>query len=154
MKVFVAAGLIVYVSLISTTVARAETMTLCEQKVEYTLMPPAPGLPLEMSGFSGRWQGAVSYQMTVEMCLGFVFERVGSPGATGKRAWSGAAGTGFVGVNALGVENWSARWDGNTLRRASNDGQHVWELRMTGANEISGFYTNQGNRRPVWLKRL
>jgi len=148
-----AAGLGGLATLLSLAAAKAETTTICDQKIEYTLSPAAPGLPSEISGFAGRWQGMITYQPMVEMCNGFVFEKVDANGAVGQRAWSAGAGSGIVGVNSMGVVAYGGKFDGNILRTTSPDGKNVWEIRMTGPNEISGFFTRQGNRYPVWAKR-
>lgn len=129
------------------------TGKLCGQRVEYGLSPPGSGLPADKSGFSGLWQGGVAYGATVEVCAGFVFERVWRDGAVGQYAWSTAEGYGIVGQVSQGVAKWGGQWQGDTLRSASPDGQDVWELRLTSPNEMNGFYSRSGNRRTVWLKR-
>jgi hypothetical protein len=140
------------------TDGHAETTTICGQRVEYAITPPAPDVSAEVRGFSGVWEGETGVPTGIAaeatMCIGFVIEGFG-PGAKvrAKYVWGDrvkfiATGNGYA--IKPGVSAWRGNITGNVMHF---DGEYSFELRLTRANQVRGIYSSPLGRGDAVLKR-
>ncbi len=132
--------------------AHAESARICEQSVQYDVVPMSAEVSPELRRLSGVWQGAVVLSGILEQCVGFVpfaFEPSGRFHA--RYVWSTAAGRGFNNTARMGNIARIGEFSNGVVRFKGPD--VLIEVHMTSPNELSGHRTNAQGRVPVWFKR-
>jgi hypothetical protein len=138
---------------------RAETATICGQRVEYTITPPAADTPAAVRGFSGVWEGETwvptNNGTEVSMCIGFVIERIAPDASVGARyVWGGQIQYHGNGIAIKpGVRPWEGRVEGNVVRFVNRSGRRSFEFRMTGTNSMRGVCSSPDGRGDAALTR-
>ena len=143
------------------TAGRAETATICGQRVEYTVTPPAADAPAAVRGFSGVWEGETWIPGTngseLAMCIGFVIERIAPDAGVGAEYVWGNRIRSFGNGNSFaikpGVMPWEGRVEGDVIHFTNRSGRRSFELRMTGANTMRGVYSSPDGRSDAILNR-
>lgn len=138
---------------------RAETATICGQRVEYTISPPAADTPAAVRAFPGVWEGETwvptNNGTEVSMCIGFVIERIAPDASVGaKYVWGSQVQYHGNGIAiAPGVRPWEGRVVGDVIHFANRSGRRSFEFRMTGANAMRGICSSPDGRGDAMLKR-
>jgi hypothetical protein len=138
---------------------RAQTTTICGQKVDYAMTPPAPDIPAGARAFSGIWVGRATQPSgngtDVTLCIGFVIARIEPQGVVRARyVWGDSVTYHGNGVAIKpGVSKWRGNLAGEVLHFVSQDGNYRFDLRVTGANELRGVYSTPDGPGDVQLKR-
>jgi hypothetical protein len=143
--------------------AASETARLCDQTVEYTLVPVAAEVSPAARAFHGIWLGSTIYPAVniseVELCIAFVVESITPNGAVRTKHIRGdrvrfLSGPGYAIKPA--VVPWNGKLTGDLLDLLGThrDGtKWSYHLRVAG-NEMRGTYvTPNGNGTAVLTRR-
>lgn len=159
MRCFGAIGVAISALAFQPGAGHAQTATICGQKVDYAMTPPAPDIPARARAFSGIWVGQTTQPSgngtDVTLCIGFVIARIEPQGVVRARyVWGDSVTYHGNGVAIKpGVSKWRGNLAGDVLHFASADGSYRFDLRMTGADELRGVYSTPDGPGDVQLKR-
>jgi hypothetical protein len=118
--------------------AGAETITACEQTIQYNLIAPQPDVPDAVRAFSGVWTGSWGSQL----CHVLIVEEVAKDGAViAKYAFGTNPGWG---IRQPGVRQWSGKISGNTLMLRGNN--LSVDYKLVDAGTLSGSYSSQNGQ--------
>jgi hypothetical protein len=143
--------------------ASAETATLCEQTVDYTLVPLGSEVSPVARALHGVWAGSAIYPAggnasEAEKCIAFIVETIAGNGAVRTIHISGNRVRFFAGPGYAikpGVRTWNGKLVGETLDLTGADkdgGKYSYQLRASG-NEMSGSYVTPKGIGRAFLKR-
>lgn len=159
MRGVICAGIIAFIPL---TDLRGESLTLCDEKVDYhaALVPSGT----TGSDLVGVWVGDliglnVPYSIHYKRCLAFAVESVSLTGQVLAKHVAGSAiknmnfGTTFHSKPT--VMSWTGQLSGNgtLLRFARNDGTVAYEFDVRASNSLEGRFSAATGDGRVWLKK-
>ena len=159
MKCSAAVGIAICAMIFPLANGRAETTTICEQTVNYTIAPPAAALSSELRSYQGIWTGDAKVSSGVSegiMCIGFVIESIAPDAAVGaKYIWGDGIKFPANGARMAikpGVRTWMGKLAGNGLSFVSGDRKYSYELHVSG-NEMRGLFFTPDGRGDVQMRR-
>jgi len=125
--------------------AAAQTLTACDQSVNYKLQPADPQVPAGFQAFLGVWVGSWDFGL----CGAFVVESV-TPDGTVRLLYANGSLGGQYAIKA-GNRRYTGKINGKTLT-ASNQAGSI-ELTLTNPSQLAGKFTAQSNRSNGTFKR-
>lgn len=117
--------------------AIAESLTKCEQTVQYNITAPKPDVPADVRAFSGVWIGDWSNQL----CGVLIVEAIQSDGtAQTKYVWGSNPGWGIA---KPGVSAWTGKIANGVLKLPPNSRGVFVDYTMKGPASLAGVYRGQ-----------
>jgi hypothetical protein len=129
----------------ATQTAYAESITACEQTVNYTVIPPATDVAEPAHAFSGVWIGNWGGG---QLCHVLIVEDVKKDGSVSAKYVYGT-NPGW-GLRQPGVRQWTGKISGNTLMLRGNN--LSVDYVMSGDGTLAATYT-QNNQQTAVMKR-
>lgn len=124
---------------VAASIAHAETVTICDQRVEYTVNHRPETLSPEAKVLFGVWDGEVLFGIRARMCAGWLIGRIDDNGQFSAKYAYNTATPGINNTAKFGVGTWNGGQYQNgmmVMRGARNS----YELRRISENELEGFF--------------
>jgi hypothetical protein len=127
-----------------------KTASVCDQRVEYSILPPDPDIASARRAFSGFWVGEF---LETRLCIALAVESMTKEGIVQAKYAYGQKVQGFAIALAIPPRTvtWLGAFEGNMLRLQSPDVSH--DLRLADADRIDGVYVNTRGRWTTMFRR-
>jgi hypothetical protein len=126
-------------------VVHAETVTVCDQKIEYTVAHRPETLSPEAKALFGVWDGEVLWDARARSCVGLLMGRIDENGNFDTKYAHNAAQVGINNVAKMGVINWRNGSYQNGLLKVGGP-KSGFELRKVGQEVLEGHLIRDGQR--------
>ena len=138
-------------ALLISAAAVAETVTICEQRVEFQPRFQPQTLPPEQKALWGIWDGTIAWGGNASFCHGLLIGRIDEQGRfRAIHAWN-SAHVGMVNMAHVGTSPWDGTYKDGVILLPSNIGP--LELRKISETELEGGWLKDGNRYAAKFKR-
>jgi hypothetical protein len=117
--------------------AAAESMSACEQTIQYTVAAPAADVPANIAAFSGVWVGDWSKQL----CGVLIVESIAKDGTVNaKYVWGSNPGWGIA---KPGFSQWTGKITNGALKLPPNRAGIYVDYTMKSPSDLAGVYNGR-----------